>query len=125
MSDKNLVVKKDASSSWDVCIATVVAAAMMILPEASMAVTASSAGNIEGVLCNVVRWLTGGLGKAIATISIIIIGIGAMMGKVSWGMAIIVAIGVSIVFGAGQIVNILSGQSGQCDAGVQVINATK
>ena len=56
--------------------------------------------------------LTGALGKAIATLAIIIIGIGALMGKVSWGMAIIVAIGVAVVFGAGQIVQLLAGGAG-------------
>jgi type IV secretion system protein VirB2 len=69
------------------------------------------------VLCTVVRWFTGNTGKGLATIAITIIGIGALLGKVSWGMAMIVGIGVAIVFGAAQLVNTMgagSGSSGAC-----------
>jgi len=37
-----------------------------------------------------------------------------LMGKVSWGMAIIVGIGVGIIFGAPQLVSALGGASGGC-----------
>lgn len=63
------------------------------------------------VLCNVVSWFTGSIGAGIATLAIIVIGIGALMGKVSWGMAIIVGLGVGIVFGAPTIVAALGGTS--------------
>lgn len=75
------------------------------------------AGNttIGNVLCRVVGWLTGQIGQGIATIAIVIIGIGALLGKVSWGMAIIVGIGVAVIFGAGTIVGELSpGKGGGC-----------
>lgn len=68
---------------------------------------------ITGVLCTVVGWFTGTIGKAIATLAIIVVGIGALMGKVSWGMAIIVGLGVGVVFGASNIVDVLGG-TGSC-----------
>jgi len=67
---------------------------------------------IGGLLCGVADWFTGSVGQGIATLAIIVIGIGALMGKVSWGMAIIVGIGVAVIFGAPTIVQELSGNSG-------------
>ena len=64
---------------------------------------------IGGLLCRVANWFTGSVGQGIATLAIIVIGIGALMGKVSWGMAIIVGIGVAVIFGAPTIVGELSG----------------
>ncbi len=69
-------------------------------------------GAIGDVLCNVVSWFTGRVGQAIATLAILVIGIGALMGKVSWGMAIIVGIGVGVIFGAPSIVQALGGAGG-------------
>lgn len=69
---------------------------------------------ISDVLCNVVGWFTGKVGTAIATLAIIVVGIGALMGKVSWGMAIIVGIGVGVIFGAPNLVEALSGEAGSC-----------
>jgi type IV secretory pathway VirB2 component (pilin) len=73
----------------------------------------SDGGTIGNLLCNVAGWFTGSVGKGIATLAIIVIGIGALMGKVSWGMAIIVGIGVAVIFGAPTIVDELgTGGSG-------------
>lgn len=68
---------------------------------------------LGGLLCGVAKWFTGSVGKGIATLAIIVIGIGALMGKVSWGMAIIVGLGVAVIFGAPVIVNELGG-TGNC-----------
>lgn len=69
-------------------------------------------GAIGDILCTVVHWFTGRVGQGIATLAILVIGIGALMGKVSWGMAIIVGIGVGVIFGAPSIVEALGGTSG-------------
>lgn len=74
--------------------------------------------SLTTTMCNIIGWITGPLGKAIATAFIIVIGIGALMGKVSWGMAIIVGLGVGILFGATTIVNALGGDGSQvCETG--------
>ena len=80
----------------------------LLLPE-----MASAAEVIAATLCAAVAFITDGVGAAIATIAIIVIGIGALMGKVSWGMAIIVALGIAIIFGAGAIAAAL-GAEGSC-----------
>jgi type IV secretion system protein VirB2 len=83
--------------------------AIMVMPDFAHA---SAGGTIANVLCTVVNWFNGPVGKGIATLAIIIIGVGALMGKVSWGMAIIVGVGVAVIFGASEVVNELAGDSG-------------
>ena len=53
--------------------------------------------------------LTGSIGKGIATIAIVALGIGLFLGKLSWGLAIATSMGVGMIFGAANIVNWLSG----------------
>ena len=66
------------------------------------------------MLCNVANWFKGPIGRGIATLAIIVIGVGALMGKVSWGMAIIVGIGIAVIFGAPTIVNELGAGGSGC-----------
>lgn len=66
---------------------------------------------LSNAYCSVVNWFNGPFGKALATISIIILGLGALYGKVSWGLAIIAGIGVSLIFGGTTIVAALGGPS--------------
>jgi type IV secretory pathway VirB2 component (pilin) len=91
-------------------LAMLVVYAVMLLPMDALA----DGTTIATVLCNVVGWFTGTIGKAIATLAIIVVGVGALMGKVSWGMAIIVGIGVGVIFGAPGIVEAVSGTDGEC-----------
>ncbi len=92
-------------------LALFAAYAVMLLPTAALAAEPSG---LSDTLCDVVSWFTGRLGAGIATLAIIVIGIGALMGKVSWGMAIIVGLGVGIVFGAPSIVAALSPGAAAC-----------
>ena len=71
-------------------------------------------GQIGEILCNIVGWFTGPVGQGLATLAVIVIGVGALMGKVSWGMAIIVAVGIAAVFGAPTIVGTLGGNTAGC-----------
>ena len=107
------IVSKNLSLSWQVCLMVMLSVAVITLPDMAFAVgTNTPMGN---VLCTVVLWFTGNTGKGLATIAITVIGIGALLGKVSWGMAIIVGIGVAIVFGAAGIVDAMNaGASSSC-----------
>ena len=92
-------------------MALVATYAVMLLPMDAMA---GEPDALKDVLCNVVGWFTGSIGAGIATLAIIVIGIGALMGKVSWGMAIIVGLGVGVIFGAPTIVEALGGNGASC-----------
>jgi type IV secretory pathway VirB2 component (pilin) len=101
--------KRDLALYWQASLLVVLAAFVMLLPDMAHA-TNTRMGN---VLCTVSLWFTGNTGKGLATIAITVIGIGALLGKVSWGMAMIVGIGVAVVFGASAIVSTMgAGASG-------------
>ena len=63
------------------------------------------------VLCNVLKFVTGGIGKTIASFIIIGVGIGFFTGKVSWGLLIGVTLGISAMFGAPAIIGAITGDS--------------
>ena len=64
------------------------------------------------VLCNVLNFVTGTVGKTIASFIIIGVGVGFFSGKVSWGLLIGVTLGISAMFGAPAIIGALTGEAG-------------
>jgi len=100
---------------WQASLLVLVAAALVLLPDMALAGAGAGDTPMGNVLCTVKNWFTGNTGKGLATIAVTVIGIGALLGKVSWGMAIIVGIGVSLIFGAVTLVDVM---------GAGIINAT-
>lgn len=99
---------------WKGCMLAFFAMVLILLsPEvmvlATTTTTTSSDSNITNILCNAINQLTGPIGKAIAILIIISLAISLFLGKVSWGMAIAVAVGMGILFGAKNVVGLLSG----------------
>jgi type IV secretion system protein VirB2 len=75
---------------------------------------ASAADNTEAIsdaLCRVVNVLQNKVGRAVSMIGIAFLGIGFFLGKISWGLAIAIGLGVAGIFNAGNIVNWISGNS--------------
>lgn len=103
---------KDLSRAWQACLMVMLSALVIMLPDFAAAQITADNTPMGNVLCTVVGWFTGNTGKGLATIAITVIGIGALLGKVSWGMAIIVGIGVAIVFGAAGIVGAMNSGAG-------------
>jgi type IV secretory pathway VirB2 component (pilin) len=101
------MLQKRIDLVWAMIIVLAIVVVANLIPHAALASNA-----IEDALCNVVDLMTGRTGKAIATVAVIVVGIGALMGKISWGMAFIVAIGIALVFGAGTIVDAVSDNAG-------------
>jgi len=66
------------------------------------------------VLCAVIGFVYGNMGRGLATLAIIIIGVGATLGKVSWGLAITVGVGISIIFNADGIMTQMTGNALNC-----------
>lgn len=102
----------------DVALALLVAAAIFVsftlLPSFAWAadpVPPRSA--IAEVLCGIIFIFTGGLGILLSVIAISILGLTAALGRVSWPVALTTAVGISIIFGAGDIVGMF-GQGGGC-----------
>lgn len=110
----------NSAGAWQICMLFMLTAVIFMVPDLALANE-----QIGTLLCNVVNFFTGRIGKAIATLAIIVVGVGALMGKVSWGMAIIVGLGVAVIFGAASIVNEISagvdnGASGQSCTGLGI-----
>ena len=103
---------------WNLCIMFCVAAIVLMLPNFVYA-QATSETTITTVLCNIVAVLTGQVGKGIATIAVVFLGIGLFLGKISWGVAVSTAIGIAGIFGAQAIVGWLGGAGAgtACTAG--------
>jgi type IV secretory pathway VirB2 component (pilin) len=59
-----------------------------------------AADALGNALCKVAQLAMGKAGRGIATLAVIILGIGATLGKVSWGMAMIVTVGIAVIFNA-------------------------
>ena len=104
---------RDLSISWQICLMVILTVAIVAAPDFAFAAGAQTP--MGNVLCVTAGWLTSNTGKGLATIAVSVVGIGAMLGKVSWGMAMIVGCGVAIVFGAAGIV-------GAMGAGPQTFN---
>lgn len=103
---------------WNLTLLFAVGVCVSMLPDSAFA----SNNALETVFCNVVQLLTGTTGKAVATVAIIAVGVGALLGKISWGMALIVAVGVALVFGAGTIVDALGASANDCPVGADAIS---
>lgn len=86
--------------------------ASIILVSTDSAFAANTNDVIGETLCRVVAQLQGSIAKAIATIAVFVLGISLFMGKVNWGTAAMLACGIGVIFGAGQIVAWVSPSGG-------------
>lgn len=105
------------NTMWKACMIVFFALSLLVVAPAYEASAQANTTNtvddnqISRILCNVVSLVTGGVGKAISVLIIITLAIALFLGKVSWGMAIAVAVGMGIMFGAPGIVSIVSGDT--------------
>ena len=102
------------STQWALLFAISAFGAIILMPDSAAAYDNTS---LDVALCELVGWMTGKTGKALATLGIIIVGVGALMGKVSWGMAIIVALGIALIFGAKGLATTLGAYGENCTTG--------
>lgn len=63
------------------------------------------------IICGVWELIYTDVGRGLATLAICALGVGAMLGKVSWGLAITVAVGIAVMFNADYLAGYLVGQS--------------
>lgn len=55
---------------------------------------------IANVLCSAYGLIVFDIGQGLATLAIVALGVGAMLGRVTWGQAVTVGAGIGCVFGA-------------------------
>jgi len=71
----------------------------------------ASVVSIDKIFCNMYNWFNGPLGKGVATIGMLVLGVGALFGKISWGIAVVYGVGVALIFGSDGIVMALGASS--------------
>jgi type IV secretory pathway VirB2 component (pilin) len=105
--------KLSVDNYWYLCILFCLTALVLTVPDLSFA--SSTDDGISTVLCIIVTKLTGPIGRAIAVIALVVLGIIVFMGKVQWPLALSIALGITFIFSAGKIVNWLAGGgTGSC-----------
>ena len=72
---------------------------------------APAESTISNTICRVVKVFSGKIGHGIAAIAIVFLAISLFMGKMSWGVALVMAIGIGLIFGAEQIVHWIGGDN--------------
>lgn len=70
---------------------------------------AFASANVEGLLQNVVDMLTGNTARLLAVLAVVIVGVLWMFGLFDLRRAAIVVLGIVVVFGAAEIVNLITG----------------
>jgi type IV secretory pathway VirB2 component (pilin) len=92
--------------------------AIVVMSPANSFADAASNSTISNVICNIVNQLQGPVARGVAAFGIIFLGFSLFLGKISWGVALALGIGIGAIFGAGQIVNMIGGKGEGCGAGV-------
>lgn len=90
-------------SQIDPVFLTFLACSLLLISQAAYAQNSPMAD----VLCSIMGMIYGNLGRGLSTLAVVVIGVGATLGKTTWGLAMTVAIGVAVIFNAGYIVTLL------------------
>lgn len=84
-------------------------AALACAASLAAASPAFAAANVEGLLQNVVDLLTGNTARLLAVLAVVVVGVLWMFGLFDLRRAAIVVLGIVVVFGAAEIVNLITG----------------
>lgn len=68
-------------------------------------------GPMTQVLCNAVLFMQEGAGKPLSIMALIALAVGLFFGKMSWMLAIVVFLGIALLFGAESIVVAIKGDN--------------
>lgn len=106
MFNKIQTLQVNTDMMWRLLFASFAAYLVMLIPDQAMALAA-----FDTRMCNVLNQTRGTPAKVIATLGIIFLGIGAFFGKLNWGTALLIAVGIISIFAAAEIVVFLGGNA--------------
>jgi type IV secretion system protein VirB2 len=115
-------MNSDANIYWNVAFTAVLVAVVFMIPADALAQIApqqavgDGSGDVAQVICNIVGELQGPVARGVAAFGIIFLGFSLFLGKISWGVALALGIGIGAIFGANQIVEMLSGDATGCNS---------
>ena len=105
-------IQTNSDFIWKTLLAVLFTAMITTNYDVALAVEDAKDDAIGKQLCEVVKQLSGGIARSIATIAIIGVAGGLLLGKLNWVAALTVSVGVIIIFSAGRIVSFISGDGG-------------
>ncbi len=74
----------------------------------------ASANGMSNALCTIpLSVINTSIGRGIATLGIIILGIMATLGRITWTQAVVVGVGISVIFGAASLASMIAMGQGQ------------
>ncbi|MBY0408481.1 MAG: TrbC/VirB2 family protein [Rickettsiales bacterium] len=100
-----------ASHHWTGRLLAVAVPMLPFLCYADMAFAAPPNTAMGNVLCTVAGWFTGNAGKGLEALVMTILGITALMGKVTWGKALVEGAAAAVLMEGMQIVDSLNAGS--------------
>jgi type IV secretory pathway VirB2 component (pilin) len=107
------------NEAWNVAFVFILVAAVMMIPNESTAAAqtvGTGSKKVADVICSIVKELQGPVARGVAAFGIIFLGFSLFLGKISWGVALALGIGIGAIFGAGQIVDMFAGSASQTGA---------
>ena len=117
----NSSLQQNASAvhAWSITFCFMLAILVVMLPDFAAATAVSDKDITNGlvskdgnsiaiVLCNVIALLQGNIARGIAAGGVIFLGFSLFLGKISWGSALALGLGLGAIFGAQQIVALAS-----------------
>jgi type IV secretory pathway VirB2 component (pilin) len=112
-------VELNADLAWRLCLFFAAIAVILLSTDSAFAADSNKDDVVGATLCRLVKNLSGGIARGIATIAIFSVGVGLFLGKLNWGVAAATAAGVGIIFSAPKLVVFLAGDAAggdKCDA---------
>lgn len=74
----------------------------------------ASANGMSNALCTIpLSVINTSIGRGLATLGIIILGIMATLGRITWTQAVVVGVGISVIFGAASLAAMIAMGQGQ------------
>lgn len=71
---------------------------------------------MTGILCTIMKFITGGVGKTFASFAVIFVGVGFLTGKTTWTAMITFALGIAAIFGAPTVIKAFTGGDAACSS---------
>lgn len=92
-------IAREMDFSWKLTQTLLISAILILIPSVLLAQTAQNSA-VGGMICYIADNFLGNAGRGIATIGISVLGVGAILGRITWIQAMIVGVGVAVLFGA-------------------------
>jgi type IV secretion system protein VirB2 len=104
---------------WSITTCFMMVVLAVLFPDFAMAAAAGTGnltatqadaqtGPLADTICNIVTALQGPVARGVAACGIIFLGFSLFMGKISWGTALSLGIGLGAIFGAKELVGLMN-----------------